>query len=191
MGKKIQRVIILIFFILGLAYISAPTPEHIIDIPALPGSLKSTEPGDTIQSPNIAAYFSDYWREDVTKFYRQEFEKLNMFGFVIPAISLNHPPEEAFQLVRDQQQATYLEQFIFPLKGSLFINGYEPISPLGKRFDSSSVPIKQNDTFFNSKTTLRFYPVPLPIRIAFYLGIWVAMIGLYILTKRVIEDLRK
>lgn len=191
MNKIIPVSITLIFFILGLVYILAPAPQHINDIPPLSGSLKSTEPGDTIQNPNISAYFSDYWREDVTKFYLKEFEKLNAFGFIIPAIRLNHPPEEAFQFVRDQQKATYLEQYIFPLRGSLFVNGYEPISPLGKRFDSSSVPINQNGQFFNSKTTLRFYPIPLFTRIIFYLGIWMAIIGLYLVTKRIVEDLRR
>lgn len=191
MGKTIQIILSLIFFAAGLFYILAPAPQNINDIPAIPGSLKSTEPGDTIQNPNIAAYFSDYWREDVTKFYKQEFGKLNEFGFTLPAINLNHPPEEAFQFVRDQQKATYLEQYIFPLRGSLFVNGYEPIDRSGKRFDTSSVPIQVSGEFFNSKTTLRFYPVPLHIRIIFYLSIWGSIIVLYLVTKKVWSSLKK
>lgn len=191
MGKIIQIIISLIFFILGLVYVLAPSPQNINDIPAIPNSVKSDEPGDTYQNPNIAAYHSDWWREDVTNFYKQSFEQLNnIFGIALPAIKLNHPPEESFQYIRDQQRSTFLEQYIFPLRGSLFVNGYEPISKAGKRFDSISVPVEFKGEYFNSKTTIRFYPVALHTRIIFYLGIWVAILSLLFLTKKIWRDLK-
>lgn len=192
MKYKTQILLAFILFMIGFWYILAPAPSTIHDIPPIPNSVKSDEPGDTYQNPNIAAYHSDLWREDVTIFYKQSFERLNsIFGIVFPAIKLNHPPEESFQYIRDQQRSTFLEQYIFPLRGSLFVNGYEPISQTGKRFDSSSVPVEFKGEYFNSKTTIRFYPVPLLTRIIFYLGIWVAIIGLYLLAKKIFEGLRE
>lgn len=191
MGKIIQILITLIFFILGLGYVLAPAPDNIEDIPGLPNSFKSDEPGDTYQNPNIAAYYSDHWREYVTRYYKSEFEKLNNFGIKLPAIGLNHPPEEAFQFVKDQAKTTFLEQYIFPLRGSLFVNGYEPISRNGKRFNAESVPIEVNNIIYNSKTTLRFYPVPLHIRIIFYFLIWIVITAIYLLSKRIWMELKK
>lgn len=180
-----MRNLALVLFISGFLYLIAPGPDSIDDIPPLPNSLKSIEPGDTIQNKNISAFFSNQWRSSVTNFYKGEFEKLNKFGFKIPAIRLNHPPEEAFWYIRDQQRTTYLEQFLYPLRGSLFVNGYEPINPQGKKFDSISVPVHINGTYYVSKTTLRFYPAPLHMRLIIYVACWLGLIVLFKLIKKV------
>lgn len=182
-----RKLLLIALFLLGLVYILAPAPQEIDEIPPVPDSLKSEEPGDTRQSTNIAAYFSDYWREDLIAFYTDQFQVLNYFGFYIPPIRLNHPPEEGFAYVRDQQRSTFLEQLVYPLRGSLFINGYEPISQKGKKFDVISMPIEIGDRVYNSKTTLRYYPAPVIVRTLVYIGIWVSLIALLLL----IRDSRK
>lgn len=181
-----MRIFFGIIFILGLVYILAPGPQSINDIPPLPGSLKSEEPGDTYQNPNISAYFSNYRRKFVTKYYRDEFGSLNFWGLKIPPIRLNHPPEEAFRYIRDQERTKYLEQYFYPLRDAIFVNGYEPSDENGKKFDSISVPIYINGYYFTSKTTLRYYHSPLLVRLAVYFISWIFLLILIKLFKKAI-----
>src|SRR5258708_3548859 len=138
-----MRIVLIALFLVGLFYLLLPGPTKISDFPPLPGSLKSTEAGDTWQNPNNVAYFSKWWRSDVTAYYRKEYQKLNCpdTGLKIinpfcylPPIRLNRPPEEAYQYIRDQQQSTYLEEFTYPLRDSIFVNGFEPFDKNGKPF---------------------------------------------------------
>lgn len=192
--KKVKILTLVIVFLLGLAYLTLPGPDTIEDFSALPNSLKSDEPGDTYQNPNIAAYFSDARRSYVTNFYRQDFQELNcckngvtpfnmVFWFLSP-IRLSHPPEEAFQYIRDQQTSTYLEQFLYPLRSSIFVNGYEPFDESGKPFNQYSRSILIGDKIFETKTTIRFYPSSIIVRILIYLGIWGCSIWLWILFNK-------
>lgn len=178
-----KRVVFLIIFVLGLIYILAPSPSGIDEIPPIPNSLKSSEPGDTHQNTNIAAYFSDLWRDELLSYYTQQLKELNFFGIYIPPIRLNHPPEEAYGYIRDQQRSTFLEQLTYPMRGSLFINGYEPISKQGKKFDGISMPIEVGDKVYISKTTLRYYPAPVHFRLIGYILMWAVMFALVSLIR--------
>lgn len=199
MNKKIfhsltlQKVLVCLF-ILGLIYILIPGPEVIEDFTALPGSLKSDEPGDTReQNPNMAAYYSDHRRKFATQFYQKDFKEkfctgsffkvFNLFCYINP-IRLNHFPEESFQYVRDQQQTTYLEEFVYPFRGSLFVNGYEPYDENGKAFWKKSFPIIIANTPYESKVNIRYYPAPLIWRISLYLGSWIIIYGILLLAVR-------
>lgn len=180
------RIVIFLLFLLGLVYLLWPGPSSVEDFPAIPNSLRSDEPGDTIQVPNIAAYFSQYDRNQITGFYKNYFTKANFF--IVPPIALNHPPEEAYQYVRDQQISTFLEEYVFPLRGSIFVNGYEPvienqIRNMPSNFFGNMIHIKGN--YYASKTTLRYHPVPVFWRIIVYIGIWVSILGIYKLGKKI------
>lgn len=183
-----KKIILIIVFLLGLTYILWPGPEHISDFPPLPGSFKSDEPGDTYQNPNNAAYFSNLRRGEVTRFYGDKFSYLNIFGIKIPALNFNHPPEEAFTYIRDQQPSTYLEQFSYPLRDSLFVNGFEPFDLNGKPYREGATTIFVNDSFYESKTTLRYYGSPIPARVMIYLLIWGSGYLLLKLSKRAILE---
>lgn len=183
------RIVLSILFFLGLVYLFWPAPSSVEDFPAIPESLKSDEPGDTVQVSNIAAYFSQYDRNRITSFYKNYYTKANFF--VIPPIVLNHPPEEAYQYVRDQQISTFLEEYVFPLRGSIFVNGYEPlienqIKRKQSNFFGNNIQIKGN--FYVSKTTLRYHPVPLLWRIIVYLGIWLSIFGIYKLSQKIWKE---
>lgn len=179
--------IILILFILGLIYVIAPEPTSMDGFPPLPDSLKSDEPGDTVQVPNIAAYFSDLDRAKITGFYRDSYRNLQLFGWLFPPLGLNHPPEFSKQVVRDELTGTFLEEYIYPLRGSIFVNGYEPYieNEMKKRthnFIGDHLHIKGR--YFVSKTTLRFYPADLFGRIIVYLGIWLSVFALLEVYKK-------
>lgn len=185
MGKKILLGII---FLIGLTYLLWPGPTHTSNFSALPNSLKSEEPGDTYQNPNNAAYFSQLRRKGVTNYYKNEFSYLKIFGITIPPIRTNHPPEEAFIYIRDQQPSTYLEQYSYPLRDALFVNGFEPFSETGKPYGMGATDIYINEQYFVSKTTLRYYGSSVTSRIIVYLLIWVGIILLYKLSKKAISE---
>lgn len=183
------RIIIVIFFVLGLTYLLWPGPNSINDFPPLPNSLKSDEPGDTVQTPNIAAFFSQEKRSGITNFYKHFFQTSN-FGF-LPPIRLNHQVEEAKQLIRDEQGGTFIEEFVYPLRGSIFVNGYEPevenkMRNRASNFLGNNILIKDN--WYVSKTTLRYYPVPVPWRLIIYIGIWVSILGIYKLSRKIWKE---
>lgn len=184
-----KKITLTIIFVLGLAYLLWPGPNQISDFPPLPNSLKSDEPGDTIQVPNVAAYFSQEDRAGITRFYKNWYKDAN-FGF-IPPIRLNHPPEESHRYVRDQQTSTFLEEYVLPLRGSIFVNGYEPVIENRIKKKESNFfgnMIHVNGIYYASKTTLRYYPVPIFWRIVVYLGMWVAGFGIYKLTKKIWKE---
>lgn len=181
-----KKITFLIIFLLGLTYILLPGPDHVSDFPPLPDSLKSDEPGDTVQVENIAAFFSQADRAQITKYYKNWYQNANFSFF--PPIALNHPPEEAHQFVRDQQTATFLEEYVYPLRGSIFVNGYEPIienkiANRSSNFFGNMIHI--NGQYYASKATLRYHPVPVFWRLIIYLGIWACAFGIFKLTKKV------
>lgn len=185
------KIIIIVIFILGLVYSLYPGPSSISDFPPIPNSLKSDEPGDTYQVPNIAAYFSDYDRAKITNFYRNAYQRLHLFGF-FPPITLNHPPEFARSVIRNEQVSTFLEEFIYPLRGSIFVNGYEPWveNEMGKRkhnFIGDHIHIKGK--YFVSKTTVRFYPADFFGRVIVYLGIWLGSFALYEVGRKAFKEI--
>lgn len=169
-----KQVIFSLLFFAGFFYLIMPGPSSIGDIAPIPGSLKSKEPGDTIQVPNIAAYFSNDRRKEVTGFYTGEFTYLKFLGFSIPPIKLNHPPEEAYTYIRDQQASTYLEQYTYPLRDSIFVNGYEPFDINGKIYKRGATSIFIEGNYYDTKTTIRYYPSSVMWRIAIYFGIWIS-----------------
>lgn len=184
-----NKVIVYLIFLLGLMYLFWPGPNSIQDFPPIPDSLKSDEPGDTVQSPNIVAYFSQYDRNKITGFYKNYFTRANFL--IIPPIRLNHPVEEAKQLIRDEQTGTFLEEFVYPLRASIFVNGYEPevenkMRNRPSNFFGNTILIKDN--FYVSKTTLRYYPVPTLWRLIVYLGIWISILGIYRLSGKIWKE---
>lgn len=182
MIKKISLVI----FILGLVYILSPEPILIDYFRPLPGSVKSIFAGDTIQNPNIAAYFSNYSRSYIKNFYQQEVSRNVWFGF-IPPITIVRPPEEAYQFIRDQQESTHLVEYTYPLRESLYVNLVEPAAlnkMNGKAPDFYLDHIEYLGKFYLVKTTIRLYPPKLIYRIIEYFGIWISLFALVKISRK-------
>lgn len=189
--SKKNKFFLLLFFI-GLIYILLPGASSIDDFLPLPNSTRSKLEGDTIQNPNIVAYFSDFKRDFITKYYKDMLSRKLFLGIAISPIRINHPPEEAFRYVRDQQESTFLEEYTFPLRESLFVNGYDPsvqndmFNKKVRSFVGDHLNYEQK--YFNTKTTLRFYPSPLLARLVVYFGIWAFFIALVYLFKKEKRD---
>ena len=111
--KKGLRIIIVLIFSTLFIYVLLPNPKF--PNPP-PDSLQSKEPGDSEDLSVRRAYFTNFTREEVMKFYQKEFK-----GY-----RLNYPPEEAATIIRDQTRSTFLEEIVHPLRESFYVNGFEP-----------------------------------------------------------------
>lgn len=182
----ILRIIYSIFSFLLLIYLVWPGPNYVEDFSSLPKSMRSTEPGDTYQVRNIKAYYSDFFREFVVPYYQQNYQNLSRLPF--PPIRLNYPPESALTMVREQILSTYLEELVYPMKTSVFVNGFEPFYSDGRPKYKGAVHIREVETVFNSKTTLRFYPSPIWARFVIWVGINIILLCLWNYWKKVLTD---
>ncbi len=183
----IKRYIFGFLFLLGFVYILYPGPNSIKNFPPIPNSLKSNEEGDTVQIPNVSAYYSFWRRDEITNLYKRHYELINFWPFFVPAIKLNHPPEYAFNYVRDQLKSTFLEEYTYPLRDSLFVSGYDQkvyndLQYITHSFYSDTIHL--DGVFYNSKTTLRFYPSSIFARIIVYLLIWILTIKLFKISQK-------
>jgi hypothetical protein len=172
--KRVLLVILVFFNISCFLYLISPAPK----IPDLPNSVKSTEPGDTIQIPNVAAYYTNQSRTQVINFYKANYSALWR-------IILNHPPEKSKQIFRDTMRSYYLEELVLPYKESLFVNGFEWQNDV---FTKPEKRIKNKLLYqgqeFKAKITIRTFPSSIPRRLIAFYFTQTAIIGsIFLLTK--------
>ncbi|MGI5826797.1 MAG: hypothetical protein ACOX50_05300 [Patescibacteria group bacterium] len=120
--SKTAKIIFGLLLLVGTLYLLLPAPK---DFPALPGSVKSTEPGDTVQIANVSAYYTDMPREQAVKFYYDYFSRSPFLNIPLPTYKLNHPPERIREVLRATQQSSFCEEIVHPLRESVFVNGFE------------------------------------------------------------------
>jgi hypothetical protein len=121
--KKSKFLIVLLsFWLLGVVYLSLPEPV----IPNLPDSLKSSEPGDTVQIPGVWAYYTNLSREEAIGFYKEAFSCSSFLKIPLITYRLNHPPEYAQETIIDTLKNNFYEELVHPLRESLFISGWIP-----------------------------------------------------------------
>lgn len=181
-----MKKIFIIFSVLLLVYLVLPGPSSVTNFPALPDSTKSTLSGDTWQVPNVSAYFSNNDREFATAYYKDIYKKQTMS--FLPPIRLNYPPEFAYTTIKDQTESTYLEEFIYPLRNSIYINGMEPFEVDGQPKYFGATKFHTAAGFFETKVTLRFYPSPIWARIITWVGINLSVILIWKLGRKIIVN---
>lgn len=175
---KNLKLLFCIFAVLFLIYMLWPGPSKISDFMALPYSAKSKLEGDTIQIPNVAAYFSNTFREIVGPFYSANYQRKTFLPF--GPLRLNHPPEYSWTAIKKHTDSTYLEELVYPLRDSLYVNGFEPFYSDGKPKFWGSTKFDVAGQSFYTKTTLRFYPSTRITRILVWFGI---ITSIYLLSK--------
>lgn len=181
--KKILIALLTIFAVLLFVYLILPTPGK---PPSLPDSLESTEPGDTVQISRVSAYFSQHERDSVVKYYQEKFNEIPSLGIKIPSYRLNHPPQLAHEKIRGEILSSYFEEVVHPLRGSLFINGWEPeVFLRGNQGAISQQAMIIDGTKYSSKATLRPFYSHLWPRLVSYFGILVSVLILYLISKRI------
>ncbi|HUW24326.1 MAG TPA: hypothetical protein VMW04_01730 [Patescibacteria group bacterium] len=120
--KRAGQILFFLIFSIGTIYLVLPAPK---DFPPLPSSVKSTEPGDTVQIANVSAYYTDTLRKEVVDFYQDYFSRSPFLDIPLITYKLNHPPERIKEILRETQQTTYVEEFVHPFRESLFVSGFE------------------------------------------------------------------
>lgn len=178
--------VFLSFAFLLLVYLIAPGPGSISQFEPLPNSAKSDLAGDTWQIPNVSAYFSDNYRGLTTKFYKDRLQKNTWFFF--PPKRLNYPPEESFIYIKKHTDSTYLEEYVYPMRESIFVNGFEPFYEDGqpKYWGASGFDI--GDKRYYTKATLRLYPSPLWARLVVWIGVLGSIWALWKIGRRVVRE---
>jgi hypothetical protein len=120
--KRVGYILFFLVFFLGTVYLVLPAPK---DFPSLSPSVKSIEPGDTVQIANVSAYYTDISRQEAVDFYYRYFSRSPLWGIPLPTFKLNHPPERIKEILRKTQQSTYVEEIVHPFRESLFVSGFE------------------------------------------------------------------
>ncbi len=161
-----------------------PGPVSISNFKDLPASEKSKLEGDTIQIPNVAGYFSNNYRKFVTDYYLKDYQKKTWLPF--PPLRLNHPPEYSWKVIKVNTDSTYLEEFVYPLRDSLYVNGFEPFYSDGSPKYWGAVKLETNKESWFTKTTLRYYPSGLTVRFLTWFGISLSIFMIYRLGKKII-----
>lgn len=161
-------------------------PTKISDFRPLPNSIKSQLSGDTWQVPNVVGYFSNNERDFAINYYKDQYDKLTNLPF--RSLRLNYPPEFAYTAIKDQTESTYLEEFVYPLRDSFFVNGFEPFYHDGRPKFRGATKFEAEGLSLNTKVTLRFYPSPLWVKIVTWLGITLSTLLLFKMSKRVLTS---
>lgn len=149
---KIKIIIVGIIYVLGLIYLIPAAPAT----PDLLPSTRSTEEGDTIQNPDQKGFYTYLTRKEAILQMQSKYA-LSIFGQKIPSYRLNYRPEEAFGMVRDQLKSSYLEEIVYPMRDSLFVNGWEPENaPMYSNTPKDMIPglYFENVAYF-SKVTIK------------------------------------
>lgn len=173
-----------VFSFLLLVYMIWPGPGKISDFKPLPSSGKSTLEGDTIQVPNVSAYFSDNYRKFVVDYYKNDYQQNSSFPF--PPLRLNHPPEYSWITIKRHTDSTYLEELVYPLRDSLYVNGFEPFYPDGSPKFWGSIMFDADGQKYYTKTTLRFYPSSVIVRALVWGGITASIYLLFKLGRKIL-----
>lgn len=173
------------FSILLLIYMIWPSPGKIEDFGPLPDSAKSTLEGDTIQIPNVAGYFSDNSREFVVPFYQNKYWALTKLPF--PPYRLNYAPEFSWTAIKKHTDSTYLEELVYPLRGSLYVNGLEPLTISGEPKWWGAGRFQDEGRNSETKVTMRYYPSSVFARIFVWVGIIISIYFLYKLYRRILN----
>lgn len=149
---KIKFVVITLLYLVGCVYLIIPTPAT----PDLSQSVRSTEPGDTWQHPDQKGFYTNSDRKTVLAEMQSKYSS-HFLGLTLPSYRLNYRPEESFEMVRDQMKTTYLEEIVYPMRSSLFVNGYEPENaPVFAKLPKDKIPqLFFDEVPYFSKVTLK------------------------------------
>lgn len=144
--RKFLRIVSLLTVLGICAYLLLPSPAF----PNPPADARqSNEPADT-ESIYRRAYYTNYSREEIMKYYRSQFSTSPFSHLPLPIVRLNYPPEEGYSLIRDQTQTSWLEELVHPWRESLYINGFYPTKPTEQ--------INIGGVHYVNKITIRYVP---------------------------------
>lgn len=164
--KKILLIIFLIFNALALWYLLTPVPA----LKNLNNAVKSDLSDDNFDPQHVSGYYANLSRTEVINFYKANFNGLFR-------IQLNHPPEKSKDIFYYFTKSTYLEEFVFPFKQSLYINGYEWENDVFTKPENRIAnKLKYKDKNYQTKITVKIYTTTLSKRLISFFSTEVAII---------------
>ena len=130
----------------------------------------------------MTSYYTNNRRNIVTDQYKKEFQSiycanfdaLNLFCFLKP-LKINHSPTLAATFFTAKQKSTYLEEYFYPLRGSIVANGYEPYDLRGMPFNKSSTPLLFNGRQYPAEISVRYNTSNIFSRVLIYILIWLCI----------------
>jgi len=183
--KRWVWILTISIYLLGVFYLLVPEPI----IPNLKDSLKSTEPGDTIQLPGVWAYYTGLSRREAIDFYKEAYSRSWFLNIPLPTYILNHPPEYARETIKDTLQTNFYEELVHPLKESLFISGWIPKEDkvyLAQHKKNPIVTFLIEGREYPTKITLYHVVSPRWMRILVWTGIMAIITGIGLIIKSII-----
>lgn len=182
---KIKYFVFFVIYILGVIYLTLPSPKT----PELKDAIRSDEPGDTWQNPDQKGFYTNLNRSQVIGQMQSEFQ-IKLMNVNLPSYRLNYRPEEAFEMVRDQLNSYYLEEIVYPMRSSLFVNGWEPTnSPRYAAYELDDIPmISFRGIPYISKVTLKPVESSIPARLIIWTLIFPATYLVVISIKKSIKN---
>jgi hypothetical protein len=180
MKNKVLIILFAVFNVFAVLYLISPTPK----LADLPNSIKSNEPGDTIQIPNVSAYYTNQTRTEVINFF-----KANYNGPF--RIQLNHPPEKAKTVIKDTIQSYYFEEFVLPFKETIYINGYEWENDV---FTKPEQRVKNKLLYqgkeYKAKITIRTFPTTIPKRLISFFFTEIIIVTMFFIYRTYLKPQR-
>lgn len=179
--KNFLAIVALFVYLIGLRYLTLPAPS----LPVLADSVRSDEPGDTVQNPDQAAYYTFHnSRPSILGELQQKFSLSDSLGKLFE-YRLNYRPEEVGEFVRDQLRSYYLEEVIHPLRESMFINVFDPaLSPMIDDWKREQEKMFLHGQYYPIKVTLRPVHSEAWARILIWSSIFPAAYAVYISLKK-------
>ena len=120
----------------------------------------------------------------MTKFYFDNYREKTFLP--ISPLKLNHPPEYSWVVIKKHTDSTYLEEYVYPLRDSIYVNGFEPFNEDGSPRYWGAVQLNEGANLWFTKTTLRFYPASFLVKFIVWLGISAAIFLLYKIGRKII-----
>lgn len=185
--KKFLNIGVVIIIIFGFLYLVLPSP---VEPPPLPNSFKSTEPGDTGQISGLFAYYTNMSRSEVVNYYKTYFEKSKFFNIPLITVKLNHPPEYAWQVIRDTEHSSFLEELVHPFRETWYLNGYEPANDPFVNPASRKPGFEINGQKYTLKIQVRKMESNIFTRLFLFTGVLIFLKIIISLYKKLYEDFR-
>lgn len=186
--KKFFQVFGLLVVLVVFIYLLLPSPS---EPPPLPQSRKSTEPGDMGQIPGLfAAYYTNLSRSEVITFYQSYFTHSSLRGIPFITYRLNHPPEYTWQVFRETEHSSFLEELVHPFRESWFINGYEPLKDPFKKEGQELANFKFDGQEYSLKVQVLEKDSNILIRLVIFILSFLCLIWLGRQVRQIYEDFR-
>lgn len=175
---------LLIVYLMGVIYLVQPIPP----LSVLEKATLSNEEGDTWQNPDQRGYYTNLTRSQVLNQIQTK-SQIKIFGWTVPNYRLNYRPEEAHELIRDQLKSNYMEEIVYPLRSSIFVNGWEPKkSPFYANKPEKEIPdISIYGVPYEAKITLKPNNSTAIARLLIWTTIFPLSFLVYLSTKKSIQ----